>query len=143
MKFLGGLTILLAALVLQFWLVGAHVYINLAFAAVISFALIFDFWEFLALDLLAVFIVNWEPAASAEILVFALYPILVHVSRNLSAWQAWLKNLGAIVFGFALLYLVAAGAAFPAYWRPFLIDVAGGLLAGAAIFSPLYRWERR
>lgn len=141
MKFIGGIIILFAALTLQFSLMSAHLSINLAFATVISFALIFDFWEFLALDLLAVFILNWEPAASTEILIFALYPILVHFSRNLAAWHAWLKNLAAVFAGFILLYVLVAQAEFFGFLRPFLTDAAGGLLWSALVFSPLYRWE--
>jgi hypothetical protein len=140
LKFSAGLVILFIALILQLWFASAGVLLNLSFAALISFAFIFGFWELLALILLAVFIVNWQPAASIEILIFAAYPALVHLSRNLSSWQPWIKNLIAIGIGFSVFYAASAVSVFP--WRLFFIDAASGLVLGALIFAPLYRSER-
>jgi hypothetical protein len=140
LKFSAGLVILFFALALQFWFASAGVSLDLSFAALISFAFVFGIWELLVLVLLAVFIVNWQPAVSLEILIFSFYPVAVYFSRNLSQWQPWVKNLMAIALGFFVLYLAAGSVTF--HWREFFMDLTAGLALGLLIFFPLYRWEK-
>ena len=117
-------------------------YFDLSFAALISFALLFGLWELIVLVLFAVFILNWQPAVSIEILIFALYPIAVHFVRNIFQWQQWLKNLVAITVGFLVLYIGAGGTGFIHHPQTFLLDLLAGLVFGALIFTPLYGWEK-
>jgi len=140
-KFLGGLILLFIALLLQFFFARAGIFINFSFAAIISFAFVFEFWELAFLTLLTVFILNWQPAPSVEILVFALVPIAVHFLHPLFHWQIWLENCIAIVLGFLVLYLAAAPSGFLAHSPAFLLDLAGGLITGALTLFPLYRWQ--
>lgn len=140
LKLSAGLVIFFIALVLQFWFAQAGVSLNLSFAALISLAFIFGFWELIVLVLLGVFIMNWQPAASVEILIFALYPIAAHFSRGIFHWQAWIEPLIAVLVGFFILYLAAAPAAF--HLPQFLLDVAAGLIFSAIVFFPLHRWGR-
>lgn len=141
LKLLAGLVILFIALTLQFWFASAGWYFDLSFAALISFAFIFDFWELLVLVFLAVFIVNWQPRVSLEILIFGLYPIVAHFSRGVIHWQVWIENLVAIFLGFLLLYVIVGHGSFNLHL--FLMDVAAGMVFGALIFLPLYRWGKR
>jgi len=139
LKLPAGLVVLFIALVLQFWFASFGWYLDLAFAAVISFAFIFDFWPFMVLLLAAVFILNWKPTASIEILVFALYPIAAHFSRSLLHWATWLVNVFAIFAGFLILYLVAGhGTLRPAFFIP---DVVAGMLFGAISLLLLHQWQ--
>ena len=138
LKFFAGLFILFIALFAQFWFASIGWYFDLSFAALISFALLFDLWELIALVCVAVFIVNWQPGASPEILVFGLYPIALYFSKHIVHWQLWLENLAAIALGFFLLYAVGAHGAIN--WRLFGTDTAAGMLFGALLFTPLYRW---
>lgn len=142
LKLSAGLVILLIALALQFWFASAGIYLDLAFAALISFAFIFDFWELLILIFLAVFILNWQPAISFAILVFGLFPIVAHFSRGVLHWQPWIENLIAIVIGFFVFYLFLSGTRFLYHPQGFFTDLLGGLIFGALIFFPMYRWEK-
>ena len=139
-KLSAGLLILFIALVLQFSSAAFGPPLNFAFAALISCAFIFDFWELLVLVLIGVFILNWQPKASVEILIFALYPLATYFSRNISQWQVWVKNLMAILLGNLILYLLVTGTLSP--WRIFTVDTLAWFAFGAMVFSPLYRWEK-
>ena len=139
-KFFTGLIILFIAFLLQFWLASMGWYTDLSYAALISFAFVFGFWELLVLDLIAVFVLNWQPGVSVLILVFALYPIAIYFLRNILHWQVWLQDLCAIVVGFLVLYLsVVHGLP---HVDAFLADLAGGMLFGFLISSPLHRWGK-
>lgn len=138
-RVLGGLIILFLALVLQFSLATAGIRLGLSFAILISFAFLFEFWELAFFVLLTVFILNWQPAASPEILTFALFPLAVYFCRNILHWRIWLENLLALALGFLVLYFAAAPAGFFLYWQSFLLDVAAGALLSGIVFLILYR----
>lgn len=141
LKFFAGLVILFIALALQFWFAAAGIYLTLSFATLISFAFIFEFWELLIFVLVGTFIINWQPTASLEIVVIALFPILMNLSRNAFRWRFWVGAPIAIVFGFLLLYTLAGQVPLFSYWQQFLRDLAAGLAFGALTFFPLYRKE--
>jgi hypothetical protein len=142
LKLTAGLVILFITLVLQFLLASAGIHLNLSFVALICFAFVFEFWELAALILLAVFIINWQPGVSIEILIFALYPVVVHFSRNIVHWQPWIENFFAIFLGFVILYGAVLGRAFLYHPQSFLMEVTTGFIFGAVVFLPLYHWER-
>jgi hypothetical protein len=141
LKLLAGLLILFIALTLQFWFASVGWSFDLSFAALISFAFIFDFWELLVLIFLAVFIVNWQPRVSLEILIFGLYPIVLYFSKGILHWQVWLENAVTTFLGFLILYLIAGHGSVNLHL--FLPDVVAGMIFGALIFVPLYRWGRQ
>jgi hypothetical protein len=135
LKFTAGLFLLFIVLIAQFWLATAGIYLDLAFAALISFAFIFGFWELMVFVVLTTFIINWQPAASLEILIFALFPVAVYFSRNIVHWQLWLEDLAAIFLGYFVLYLSVTHGRL--HWTPFFIDTGAGLVLGALIFFVL------
>ncbi len=141
-KLSAGLAILFIALALQFWLASVGISIDLTFATLISFAFLFDFWELIILVLLGVFIVNWQPTASLEILIFAIFPVAAHFSSGVLHWQPWIENLIAIMLGFLVLYGAVAGTAFLYHPQAFLTDLVAGLIFSTLIFFPMYRWEK-
>src|SRR5580693_6064425 len=110
LKFFSALAILLLALFLQFLFAGAGWHLDLALAALIAFAFILDFWELLALDLLAVFLLNWQPAPSIALLAFALIPLAVFVFHKLVRLHGWIGIPVAIFIGFLLFYIAAVPA---------------------------------
>jgi hypothetical protein len=138
-RFLSAVVLLLVAFILQFFLATAGVFMNFFFATLIACAFLFSFWELLVLVLLAVFIVNWQPAVNVEIMIFALYPLAVFFLRGFAHLQLWLKNLIAIFVGIFLLYAVLGGRAFLFHPTVFLIDVLGGMVFGSAVFLLLAR----
>jgi hypothetical protein len=140
--FLSGLIILAIALALQFFSGSAGMFLNFSFAALIAFAFLFEFWELVCFVLIAVFVLDWQPAASVEILVFALYPIAVYFFRKTIPWQHWIAAPAAIILGFAVLAFAAAPALFFAHLSAFFTDTIAGLAFGALIFYPLRRWGK-
>lgn len=141
-KVTAGLLILFIAFLLQFLFASAGLAVNLSFAALISFAFVFGFWELLFLIAVAVFIVNWQPAVSAELLVYGLFPVAAYLARDVVRWAGWLQNAVAVFAGFFVLAFAASPAAAVAHWGSLAIDIAAGELFGAAIFLPLYRIGR-
>jgi hypothetical protein len=143
LKLSAGLILLFFALALQFWFASGGIFVDLAYAALISFAFIFEFWELLVLVFLGVFIINWQPAASIEILVFALYPIVAYFFRRTISWQPWIAAPLATIVGFLALYLLTAPAALVSHPYAFFLDVGAGLAFGMVLFAFLYHWGAR
>ncbi len=140
--FIAGLVILVIALALQFWFAASGIFLDLSFATLISFAFIFEFWELLFLTLFVVFAVNWQPAVSVDLIVFASFPIAVYLIRKLLKWESWFAAPMAIIIGFCVLSFVAAPGMFFAQLPHFLLDLAAGLGFGALVFYPLRHWGR-
>ncbi|HEX4103898.1 MAG TPA: hypothetical protein VHZ04_00235 [Candidatus Paceibacterota bacterium] len=138
-RFLAGVALLFIAFLLQFFLATAGIFMNFFFAALIAFAFLFTFWELVVLVLMAVFIVNWQPGVSVEIVTFAFYPIAVFFARGLVHMQSWFKNLIAVFIGLFILYVTLAGRTFLYHPQAFLVDLLGGLLFGSVTFFLLRR----
>jgi hypothetical protein len=132
LRFILALLILLLACALQFWCLSAGIFINFILAALIAFAFLFDLWELAVFVLFAIFVINWEPSASMDILVFAVVPFLAYVFHKAFAWTLWAGLPAALICGFLLLYLFIAPAAIIGGISSFLADVVGGLLFSAA-----------
>jgi hypothetical protein len=133
LKFFSALAILLLALLAEIVLASVGLHFTLALAALIAFAFILDFWELLILDLVAVFILNWQPAASAALIAFALVPLLAFAFYKLTHWHGWTGVLVAIVVGFLIFYIAAAPGLFLANSTSFLLDLVVGLIVGEAM----------
>ena len=141
LKFSAGLLILFIVLVLQAWLASAGIFFNLSLAAVIVFAFLFGFWELVALTLLTVFLLNWQPAASVELIVFALLPIAAYLFRNTVSWQPFLALMVAVAAGFAVFYGILSPHMFSAHPGAIVLDIVIGWIMGALIFIPFHRWD--
>lgn len=141
-RFILGLLILLLACALQFWFAAAGVFVNFILATLIVFAFFFDIGEIAVFVLAAVFIVNWEPAISIDIVVFALIPVAAFVFHKKVAVAPWIGMPAAIVVGFAVLYLVLAPVSFVARMGILGVDIFGGLVFAALVFATLERLGR-
>ena len=142
LKLSAGFVVLLIAAVLQFFFASAEILLNFSFAALITFAFVFGFWELLVLVIFTVFIANWQPGPSVEIFILAAFPLAVYFCRNLLRWKTWLENFLAIALGYLLLYCGAAPARILHEWPSLLANIAAGILFSALIFFPLYRWGK-
>ena len=136
-RFLSILAVLLLALAAQFALASAGFHLNLALAVLIALAFISDFWEFAFFVLLSVFLLNWKPAASGTMILFALVPFAAFTFQKLVRSQAWIGNLIAIFAGFLIFYVVPAPTMFLANMMPFLMNVIVGLLVGEVVLFAL------
>ena len=143
LRFILALLILLLACALQFWFAAAGVFVNFILAALIVFAFSFDIWELLVFILFAIFVINWQPAASVDIFMFGIVPIAAYAFHKVFAWTPWLAAPVAIVCGFFLLYLSVAPGAFFMNWESFFIDLVGGLVFGGLVFFTLDRLKTK
>jgi hypothetical protein len=134
-----AILILLLACALQFWFASAGTFINFILATLIVFAFFFDIWELLVFTLFAIFVVNWQPAPSADIFLFGILPIAAYAFHKVFAWTVWAAIPAALVCGFFLLYLAIAPSAILGNGGLFLVDLFGGLVFGGLVFLTLDR----
>ena len=132
-KFFAGVLILFLAVSLQFWFGSWGLYANFVLAALVAFAFLFNIQEFIFLLLFGVFIMNWQPAISRDILAFALVPMLVFIARSRFHWDAYIGSAISIVAGITLFYVVLAPAMIVQPFGGFLIDIAAALIFGEAV----------
>lgn len=138
-RFILAILILLLACALQFWFASAGIFVNFILASLIAFAFYFDVWDLLVLVLFAVFIVNWQPSASLDIVIFGIIPIGAHAFHAIFRWTPWVAAPAAVIVGFAVLYLAVAPGAFVSHWPAFFEDLLGGLVFGGLAFVALDR----
>jgi hypothetical protein len=137
LKFFSALAILFLALFAEIVLASVGLHFSLALAVLIAFAFVIDFWELLILDLIAVFILNWQPAPSVALIAFALIPLLAFVFYKLTHWHGWTGVLVAIVVGFLIFYVAAAPGLFLHDLPGFLLDLIVGLLIGETVLAAM------
>lgn len=134
LRFILALLVLLLACALQFWFASVGVFINFILAALIVFAFFFDIWELLIFILFSIFVVNWQPGVSLDIIVFGIIPIAAFAFHKALGWTLFAGIPVAIIVGFLALYLAVAPDAFLGNIIPFLTDIFGGLLFGGGVF---------
>lgn len=137
LKFFSAAAILALALFLQFLFAGASWHFDLVLAALIAFAFILDFWELLVLDLLAVFLLNWQPAPSVALLVFALIPLAAFLFHKLTQLHGWVGVPLAILAGFLIFYVSVAPSLFFQNLFPLFFDLIISIGAGEIVFVAL------
>jgi len=143
LRFIAAIAVIFLACIVQLWLSSIGIIANLILVSLVSLSFLFGFWELIFFILLALFIVNWQPAPSEEIILFALIPIGAYLLRKFSSWQAWVGNLIAICGGLVIVYGVLDFSMITANVGTFFMDLALGLLFGAAVFSILNRRATR
>lgn len=135
-KFAVALLLLLLATGLQFQtgrITG--LWINFVFSFAIVAALSLDFFEFLFLLTLSIFILNWQPILGMEITLVAILPLVVFFLKKFLPWHGWLNNLLLVFICELFLYLVIAPAYFFGNAGFFLKDVFASLIFGAIAFK--------
>ncbi|GEM_PF-918233 len=139
-KFSISFLFVLLALFLQVLLGDASgAWINFTLATLIASVFFVDFVELLVLVLFSVFILNWQPALSWEMLFFACLPFAVFSlcrSRTFP-FRPWLVNLIAIFSGIIIVYFIFGIRLFTTQPYAVLWDMAGSLTFGAAVFSAM------
>jgi hypothetical protein len=134
-----ALLILVFACALQSWFASIGMFMDFMFATLIVFAFFFDIWELVIFILFAVFVINWQPAISITIVLFAVIPLIVFAFHKFFSLIPWAAAPVAIIIGFFLLYVGVAPGIFFAQWQAFLTDLAGGLIFGELVFFVLNR----
>lgn len=141
-RFILGVLVLLLACGFQFWFASAGVFVNFILATLIAFAFFFDVWELVVFVLFAVFVINWQPAASIDIILFAIIPIIVHVLRRMFSFAPWIAMPVAVICATLILYIVIAPIA--SFHAPLLLatDLFGELVFSGLIFATFRRLPR-
>jgi hypothetical protein len=136
LKFFLAIFILLLALSLQFWFGSVGVFINFTLAILMVFAFSMDLWELLVFILFSIYVINWQPAMSVEIGVFAIIPLVAYGFRMIFPWKPWAAIPAAILCGYFILYIFVAPRTFLGNWEGFLMDLFGSLVfAGLALLA--------
>jgi hypothetical protein len=138
-----ALLILILASGVQFWLAGGGIFFNLIFTTLIVFAFFFDFWEMAFFVLFGVLVVNWQPAMSVEIFLFAFLPLLTFALHNVFRSQRWITIPIAIVVELSIFYAASAPHFLLTNPAAFLEDLFVSLLAGGLVFLALMRVAKR
>jgi hypothetical protein len=129
---------LLLAFGLQFFFASTGIFINFILAVLVAFAFCFDFWELIIFILAAVFVINWQPALSWEIVLFALLPLAAYTARYLwRTWSAWIANLGATALAIIILYAAISPQMITGDWHGLALDLFGSLVFGQITFLAL------
>jgi hypothetical protein len=136
-SFFLSILFLLLAFGIQFLFAGSGIFVNVILATLITLASFFDLFELIVFILLAVFVINWQPAISWEVVLFAVLPIIAYGIRNISSWSAWALNLIFIFLGIIILYAVIAPARIVSNPSGLVIDLFGSMLLGQLIFFTL------
>jgi hypothetical protein len=139
MSLIAAILILVLASALQFWLAGSGIFLNLIFVTLIVFAFFFDFWEMAMFVLFGVLVVNWQPAMSLEIFLFAFLPLLTFALHNVFRSQRWATIPIAIVCEFFLFYVIIAPRFLLGDPVAFFEDLFVSLMAGGLVFLALRR----
>jgi len=141
-RFIAAVFAVFLACVLQFWFASLGIAVNLILAALIALAFLFGIWEVVFFTVLALFIINWQPAFGEEIVLFGVLPLAAYASHRLFSWEAWAGSLVAIAAGLVITYGALEPEIFFARPGAFLLDLIGSLLFGAAVFAVLNRRGR-
>lgn len=136
-KFFAGLGLFLLTFFVEVQLAAAGIHLNLILAVLITFALLFEFREFIFFAVLAVFLANPQPSPSAAVIALACIPLGAYISKRIFTWQLWIRDLITVFLSFLIFYLVALPGLFLANLFSFAIDLAAALVLGQLILAAL------
>ena len=135
-KFLTAVIALILAIVLQLFLGEVlGVWTNIVLASLVTAAFFLNFLELLFLILLAVFVLNWQPAPSLEMALYAALPISTLLMHKFFPFKSWLGNLVAIFLALLIFYLAVGPRFLITSPVVFLWDLAIGLVLGSIFFK--------
>lgn len=145
-KFFSGALVFAIAYILQFSFMPTGTIVNFVFAALIALSFIFSarnaaldgkqrgFWELFFFILAGVFLMNWQPAFSIALIVFAAIPIFTYFFHVMFPLEAWIGVIISLFAGFIILYLITAPRFIVAATPSFLIDLFVGSAFGFMVF---------
>ncbi|MEK9173575.1 MAG: hypothetical protein AAB594_03335 [Patescibacteria group bacterium] len=104
-------------------------------AALIASAFFLGFLELIFVALLSAIIINWQPILSYEILILALWPILVYFLNRFFPGKAWFNSLIMTALGILILYASVILRNFFDSFSLIALDVSVCLVFGFVIFN--------
>lgn len=82
---------------------------DLLLVALIAASFHLKFLQFLFLDFLGVWFLNWRPGLGGDMLFYAALPVAAFFLRPLLPWRPWFVNLALEVLSIAAFYLGTVG----------------------------------
>ncbi len=137
-----ALLLIFIAASLQFLLGSAGMFTDLMLSALIAFAFLFEWPELSIYVLVAVFMIDWQPALTPTLVVFAAIPFAAYAFRKLFAWAPWAGIPLMTILGFVAFYLAIAPGMFANAAPSIVLDILGALIFGEVTFAVLMRAER-
>jgi len=133
--------ILLLALLLELRIpYGSGTSFDFLFVALIVSSFFLSFWELVFCVVLGVFVTNWRPSPSFEMVTFALVPFVSFSLRKILPWHSWLNATVLIIVGTIVFYAASDSAFFLRSQDLFLGILFGGLCFGMVVFHTLNRF---
>jgi predicted MPP superfamily phosphohydrolase len=143
-RFLGAFLTLVLAILIQLYLSSAAgIWINMALGVLIAAAFFTNFLELIFLVLFSVFILNWQPAISLEIVVFSLLPLSAFFIGKFIPFRPRLSNTIMILLGVPVFYLILGFDFLIARPNIFLLDLLLSLVSGVLAFEVLEAFSGR
>lgn len=112
---------------------------NLILAFLIAASFFYNLGEILALALFSIFMLNWQPSLSFEILIILVFPVLAFYLRRVFPWQNWLNNLVLIFIGLVIFYLAVNPFVFSFDNLKFQGEIIASLISGSINFAVFRR----
>ena len=107
---------------------------DFALAALIGAAFFVSFLELLVLALFTIFLINWQPGMSIEMLSILILPTITFLGRRILPGKAWFSSIGFLFFGILLFYVVADFNEFLNNFGTILSSALFGVLFGVLVF---------
>jgi hypothetical protein len=138
-KFFSSLLIILIASILQFIFIPNNIIINFIFATLIIFSFVFlredyGFLKLLFFVMLGIFLINWYPVPTFDILVYALIPIVIYLFSKNFLFQSLFCAIISLVLGFFALYLLIEPSFIINSFNIFLLDMLTSSSFGLLVF---------
>lgn len=133
--------ILLLALLLESRIpYGSGASFDFLFVALIVGSFFLSFWELFFCVVLGIFVTNWRPAPSFEMVTFALVPFIAFSLKKILPWHSWFNALVLIIVGTIIFYAASDSVFFLRTPGLFLAVLFGGLCFGMVVFHTLNRF---
>jgi hypothetical protein len=111
---------------------------NFVLVALFVSAFFLDISQLLFLVSVGVLILNWQPALSFEIVLFAFLPFAVFTVKRFLPWRAWLSNLVTVLCGLLVFYASIHARLIFENLGAFLGAIFVSLFFGVVLFQALH-----
>ena len=144
-NFLAALLMVAVAVVLQLKFGSVIGYgHDFVLAALVGAAFFASFSELLVLVFFSIFILNWQPGVSVEMLAIFILPVVTFLGRGALPGKPWFTSVGFLIFSILLFYMAADFNGLLRNFSEVIISAFFGVLFGVLVFHFLrYFYEVR
>ena len=133
-----GFLLVVIGLFLQF-LIGdvRGIWICFPLAALIALSFFLSFYEILFIDIFALFVAQWQPTISFELVVLGALPVCSYLARKVFQLEPWAGNILFTFFGVAGLYALIGVRVLTHNTPLFFLDLVVSLLYSVLVFKAM------